>query len=297
MNFFKCLNLKGRPLLFTAFCYMATIIGAAIYALGIQLFYRPVQLVSGGLTGISMIINLLTDLPVGVMVIIMNLPIFAFALKRFGIKYLMGSIIGMVFSSVFIDLFSHYIHIVLTNDPMLSALYGGLVSGLGCGIMYFVGSSSGGIDVIAKFIKEKYPYVNFGSFILLLNAFIVVVYTIIFRSYDKSMYTVIAVAVSAKIIDMVLYGFSTSKLCYIISEHSDEIKGEIVKTLHRGVTMINGKGAYSGQNKQVLLCVVKRQQIIEIRRLIRNIDQQAFVIVSDARDVFGKGFGNISDEK
>lgn len=290
------MKLRERPMFHTIMCYVQTVLGAAIYALGIQLFYRPVQLISGGLTGISMIINLITDLPVGVMIFVMNIPLFIVALKRFGIKYMLGSLIGMVCSSLFIDLFS-FMNFTLTDDPMLSALYGGVATGLGCGIMYSVGSSSGGIDVIAKFIKEKYPYVNFGSFILWLDAVVVVAYALIFRYYDKAMYTVLAVFVASKVIDTVLYGVSTSKLCYIISEHSDEIKTEIVKTLHRGVTLMNGKGAYSGLEKQVLLCVVKRQQIVEIRRLIRGIDQQAFVIVSDARDVFGKGFGNIYEEK
>lgn len=290
------MKLRERPMFHTIMCYVQTVLGGAIYALGIQLFYRPVQLISGGLTGISMIINLITDLPVGVMIFVMNIPLFIIALKRFGIKYMLGSLIGMVCSSLFIDLFA-FMNFTLTDDPMLSALYGGVATGLGCGIMYSVGSSSGGIDVIAKFIKEKYPYVNFGSFILWLDAVVVVAYALIFRYYDKAMYTVLAVFVASKVIDTVLYGVSTSKLCYIISEHSDEIKNEIVKTLHRGVTLIKGKGAYSGLEKQVLLCVVKRQQIVEIRRLIRGIDQQAFVIVSDARDVFGKGFGNIYEEK
>ncbi len=289
-------KIKERPVLYIVYCYVKIILGAAIYALGITLFYRPVQLVSGGLTGISMIINLVNGWPVGVMTFVMNIPLFIFALIHFGFRYMIGSIVGMTLSSLFIDLFS-YAGVALTHEPLLAALFGGLMVGTGCGIIYSVGASTGGIDVVAKFIKEKYPYINFGSFILMLDAVIVVAYALIFKSYDKAMYTVIAVFIASRMMDRVLYGSSNSKLCYIISEHSDEIKNDIVKTLHRGVTLIKGQGAYSGLDKQVLLCVVKRQQIVEIRRLIRRIDQQAFVIVTDARDVFGKGFENIQEEK
>lgn len=290
------MKIKNNPTFLLISGYFMVIIGAAVYAMGIQLFYRPVQLVSGGVTGIAMVINLVTDLPVGVMIIVMNIPLFMVALKKYGFKFMLGSLVGMIASSIFIDLFA-FIDFRLTDDPLLSAIYGGLATGLGSGIIYSSGGTSGGIDVVAKFIREKYPYVNFGTFILIIDAAVVISYALIFRAYEKAMYTVLAVFIASKVIDTVLYGVSLSKLCFIISEHSEEIQTEIVKTLHRGVTMINGKGAYSGLDKQVLLCVVKRQQIVEIRRLIRGIDQQSFVIVTDTRDVFGKGFGNILVEK
>lgn len=288
--------IKKHPAIYIACCYVGTVFGAALFALGVQIFYRSAQLVSGGVTGIAMIINLLLDLPVGIMIIAMNIPIFILAFRHFGFKYLLGSIIGTVTSSVFMDLLA-LTNFMLTDDPLLCALYGGVLTGLGTGIMYSLGTSTGGFDVIAKVIKEKYPYINFSSFLLYLNGVIILAYALIFNNYEKAMYTALALLASSKMMDVVLYGLSTSKLCFIISEHSDEIKDEIVKKLHRGVTLIRGKGAYSGHDKQVLLCVVKHQQIVEIRRLIWAIDRQAFVIVSDARDVFGRGFGNIANEK
>ena len=290
------MKLKSNPTFSLVVSYFMVIIGAAVYAAGIQLFFRPVQLVSGGVTGIAMVINLVTNLPVGVMIIVINIPLFIVAFKKFGFKFMLSSLVGMIASSVFIDLFS-FMNFQLTDDPLLSAIYGGVATGLGSGIIYTSGGTAGGIDVIAKFFREKYPYVNFGTFILVIDAVVVISYALIFRAYEKAMYTVLAVFIASKVIDTVLYGVSHSKLCLIISEHSEEIKAEIVKTLHRGVTMMQGKGAYSGLDKQVLLCVVKRQQIVEIRRLIRKIDQQSFVIVTDTRDVFGKGFGNILVEK
>ncbi len=271
-------------------------IGAAIYAIGIQWFFRPASMVSGGVTGISMIINLMTKLPVGIGIIILNVPIFIIALKKYGFRFMLSSLLGMISSSVAIDLLS-LVPIEITTDPFLAAIYGGIITGLGCGIVYSANATSGGIDVIAKIFREKYPYVNFGTFILALDAVVVTAYALIFRRYDNALYTVVAVFLASKVIDMVLYGTSQSKLCHIISEHSDEIKTAIVGELHRGVTMLKGVGAYSGQDKQILLCVIKRQQIVEIRKIIKGIDQSAFVIVTDTRDVFGKGFGDINSEK
>lgn len=290
------MKIKNNPTLSLAFSYFMILVGSAVYALGIQLFFRPVQLVSGGVTGIAMVINLVTNLPVGVMIIVLNIPLFIVAFKKFGFKFMLSSLVGMVGTSVFIDLFS-FINFQMTDDPLLSSIYGGVATGLGCGIIYTSSGTAGGIDVIAKLFRNKYPYVNFGTFILSIDAVVVISYALLFKAYEKAMYTVLAVFIASKVIDTVLYGISISKLCYIISEHSEEIKSDIVKTLHRGVTVMQGKGAYSGLDKQVLLCVVKRHQIVEIRRLVRRIDQQSFVIVTDARDVFGKGFGNIYKEE
>lgn len=278
------------------FKILRIIIGATIYAMGIQWFFLPVAMVSGGVTGISMIINLLTDLPVGAGIIIMNIPIFIIALKKYGFRFMLSSLLGMIASSVAIDLLS-LVPISITTDPFLAAIFGGIITGLGIGIVYSANATSGGIDVIAKLFRERYPYVNIGTFILLLDAVVVIAYALIFCRYDNAMYTVVAVFLSAKVIDTVLYGTSQSKLCHIISEHSDEIKTAIVGKLHRGVTMLKGVGAYSEQDKQILLCVVKRQQIVEIKKIIKSIDQTAFVIVTDTRDVFGKGFGDINSEK
>ena len=271
------------------------IIGSVIFGVGIQCFFYPAALLSGGVTGISMIINYLTGWPVGMMMLAINLPLFIISLRNYGWRFLTGSILGTVVCSVSIDLLA-LTDFSLTSEPLLAAIYGGVITGLGLGIVYTTGSTTGGTDVVAKLMKTRFPYVNFGTLVLMLDAVIISVYALTFGQYDRAMYTVVGVYLSAKVIDLVLYGSSPSKLCYIISEHSEEIKQDIVKTLERGVTVISGKGAYSGQDKQILLCVVKRQQIVEIKGIVKNIDTSAFVIVTDTRDVFGEGFGDITME-
>ncbi|MGI5985223.1 MAG: YitT family protein [Clostridiales bacterium] len=286
----------SKKTLKTALDFLKILLGSVIFAIGIQFFFHPATLLSGGVTGIAMIVNYLTGAPVGIMIVVINIPLFIIAFRNYGWSFMAGSLWGMLTSSVAIDLLS-FVTPDITAEPFLAAVYGGILTGLGLGIVYTTGSTTGGTDVIAKLIREKFPYVNFGTMILALDGAVIAAYAAIFRKYENAMYTVIAVYIAARVIDLVLYGSSQSKLCHIISEHSDDIKMAIVQKLHRGVTVLQGKGAYSGQDKQILLCVVKRQQIVEIKKIVKNIDQRAFVIVTDTRDVFGEGFGDISIDK
>lgn len=280
----------------TALKVIKIILGAAVFAMGIQFFYHPAKLLSGGITGVALILNYVNArLPVGLMTILLNIPLFLIALKHYGWKFIAGSLLGMLASSLLIDLLSG-VHVEFTTVPILDALYGGVLTGFGLGVVYSSGATTGGTDIIAKFIREHYPYINFGTLILVLDAVILAVYAAIFHEFDNAMYTVVGIFVASKMIDVVLYGASQSKLCLIVSEHSDEIKDAIVQSLHRGVTVLYGKGAYSGTDKQVLLCAVKHQQIVAIRTVIRGIDESAFVIVTDARDVFGRNFADIKSE-
>jgi len=291
------LKTSTKMMLEAALNILKILLGSVIFAIGIQWFYHPASLLSGGVTGIAMIINYLApSVPVGVMIIVLNIPLFIIALRKYGWRFMAGSLLGTLFSAVAIDLLA-LVDFSITTEPFLAAIYGGIITGLGLGIVYTTGSTTGGTDVVAKLIRGKFPYVNFGTMILVLDAAIIASYALLFKKYENAMYTVIAVYVAARVIDLVLYGSSQSKLCHIISEYSDEIKAAIVQKLHRGVTVLSGKGAYSGADKQVLLCVVKRQQIIEIKKIVKNIDKSAFVIVTDTRDVFGEGFGDISVDK
>ena len=275
--------------------YLTIVVGSAIYAVGFQFFMFPNSIVSGGIVGISMIINHFTQWPVGVMTIIMNIPLFAVAWRYFGLDFLIGSLVGMALSSAFVDLFA-LTGISLTNDPMLASIIGGVIKGFGLGVIYYVGTTTGGVDIVAKLLRMKYPHINLGTLLMLLDAAIIGAYAIIFHIYESAMYSVIAMFVVSKVIDLVLYGIDNSCICYIISERSQEISNEIISGhMHRGVTILDGRGAYSGKEKQVIMCVIKRQQISEIRRIIRNIDENAFFIVSDAKNVFGNGFESIKD--
>ena len=275
--------------------YSLIVLGSVIYAVGFQFFMFPNRIVSGGISGISMILNHFTHWPVGMMVIAMNVPLFLIAWRHFGLDYLVGSLVGTAVSSLFVDLFAST-GIVATTDPMLGSIIGGVIKGAGMGIIYYVGASTGGIDIVAKMLRQKYQQINFGTIVLILDVMIVVVYALVLNQYESAMYSLIGMYVVSKVVDLALYGIDNSSLCYIVSEKSEELANEILSGhVHRGVTILEGEGAYSHRRKNVILCVIKRTQMGEMRRLVRRVDEHAFFIVTDAKNVFGTGFENISE--
>ena len=274
--------------------YALVALGSALFAAGFQFFLYPNSIIVGGVSGIAMIINFLTGLPVGIMTIVLNIPLFIIAWKHFGGKFIIGSLVGMMLSSLLVDIMAT-LDYSPTGDMLLACLIGGAIKGLGLGIIYYAGATTGGTDIIAKFVRLRFPYINFGTIVLLTDAVIIIAFAMIFDRVEAAMYAVIAMFVVSKVIDLVLYGIDNSSVCYIISENSEQLVKDITDKLHRGVTILSGEGAYSHRDKQVLLCVIKRTQIADIRKIIKNIDENAFFIVSDAKNVFGKGFGDISD--
>ena len=275
--------------------YLKILIGSALYAAGFQFFLYPNAIATGGVTGVAMIINYFSGFPVGVMTLIINVPLFIFSWKRFGLGFILASLAGTVLSSVMVDLFA-MIPLEVTHEPLLGAIYGGIIKGLGLGIVYHTGATTGGVDIVAKFLRRKYQHINFSTFILGLDTAVIVAFAVLFRRYDSAMYAIICMFIASKVIDLVLYGAVNSKVCYIITDKSEEIKDGIVNALHRGVTFLHGEGAWSGQEKHVILCVIKQSQIVELKHLIRALDDKAFVIVSDSREVFGNGFSYIGEE-
>lgn len=277
--------------------YLFILVGSVIYAVGFQFFMFPNAIISGGVTGIAMLINHFTHLPVGVMIIVFNIPLFLVAWKHFGPDFLFSSLAGMFLSSIFVDLLAAT-KIVLTNEPMLACVIGGVVKGAGMGMVYYVGATQGGTDIAAKMIRQKRPYINFGTLLLLMDAVIIAAYALVLGRYDSAMYSIIAMYVVSKVVDLALYGMDMSSLCYIITEDCQELVKVILSGhLRRGVTILEGEGAYSHKQKDILLCVVKRTQVPELRRLVKSIDEKAFFIVTDAKNVFGKGFENIAEVK
>lgn len=268
------------------------ILGSALYAAGFQFFMYHNAIPTGGVTGVAMIINYLTGFPVGVAGIVLNIPVFLIAWRKLGLKFMVASLVGMSLSSALVDLMA-LSPLNITTQPILACVFGGVVKGFGLGLVYSTGATTGGVDILAKLLRRKYQYINFGTLILALDIIVIVAFAVIFKRYDSAMYGIIAMFIVSKVIDFVLYGAETAKLCYIISDSSEAVKTGIVEKLHRGVTLLEGVGAYSGTKKQVLLCVVKRQQVMELRRIVQESDARAFLVFSDARNVFGKGFMNI----
>lgn len=269
--------------------------GATLAAASFTYLTFPNDIVSGGLTGVSQILHLLIGTPVGVVNLALNIPLFIWAWKKLGKRLVALSCLCMAVNSVMIDLFALFPYHI-TDDPLLAAVYGGLLNGFGYGLVYTTGATGGGIDIPARFLRRKFPHINFNTFILGLNLVVIVAFAVIFRKFESCMYTIICMYIANKVQELLLYGPINSRLCYIISDRSDELRHAITERLGRGATLLQGHGAWSGKEKQVILCAVKPAQLAQLRKLVREIDIQAFLVVSDARSVYGHGFESIQQD-
>ena len=275
--------------------WVKIVIGATVAAAGFRFFTYPNDIVSGGVTGIAQIINRLSGLPVGVMIILMNIPIFIVCFRKLGVTSVIGALAVMLLNSVMIDLFQ-MIPLVATDDPLLAAVYGGVLNGLGYGLVYSAGATSGGTDILAKLLRRHYAYINFGTLVMGLNVTVVVAFAIIFHKAESCMYTMIQMFISTRIINIVIYGPGISNLCYIITAKPQELTDAITHDMKRGVTFLKAEGAWKHQERPVVMCVVKRPEIAYLRAITRSVDEKAFLIVTEAKDVFGKGFESIYTE-
>ena len=271
------------------------ILGSAMVAAAFQFFTFPNSIVSGGVTGVAQIMHLLTSLPTGVVNIVLNIPLFIICWRHLGLRVLIGALAVMIMVSVFIDLFS-LTGVAATDDPLLASVYGGVLNGAGYGLVYTTGVTGGGIDILAKLLRRKYPHINFGNFILGMNVIVVLTFAVLFHKYESCMYTMIEMFISSKVINLLLYGSNVSTVCYIISTCPAEVSDAINREMHRGVTFLRGQGGWSGHDQPVILCVIKRPEIAQMRALVREVDANAFFIVTEAKDVFGKNFENIRQE-
>lgn len=271
------------------------ILGSAMAAAAFQFFTFPNSIVSGGVTGIAQIVHLLSNLPTGVLNIVLNIPLFIICWRHLGLRVLIGALAVMIMVSVFIDLFA-LTNVAATDDPLLASVYGGVLNGAGYGLVYTTGVTGGGIDILAKLLRRKYPHINFGNFILGMNVMVVLTFAVLFHKYESCMYTMIEMFISSKVVNLLLYGSNISTVCYIISSVPAEISDAINREMHRGVTFLRGQGGWSGHDQPVILCVIKRPEIAQMRALVREVDANAFFIVTEAKDVFGKNFENIRQE-
>ncbi len=268
------------------------LLGCALVGASFSFLTFPNNIVSGGITGIAQILNLLVGFPVGIAIMIMNVPLFVIAWKKFGLRFIIYSLIGTVGTSVAIDIFNMF-HLTLTHDTLLAAVYGGLVSGAGSSLIYTVGATGGGTDIVSRLVRRKYGYMQLGTISLVLNAVVVTAFAIIFHRFDAAMYTIITMFVSSRIVNLVLYGSANSSICYIITSEPHRIAHTIGENLGRGATILKGEGAYTGEEKDVVLCAAKRHQIPLLKKLVSDLDHNAFVIVTQSHEVFGKNFQDI----
>ena len=272
-----------------------TVLGSAIFALGFDLFLIPNEMNTGGVSGLSMVIRQLLGFgSVGVIQILINIPLFLVGGIKIGKKFFLGSLLGMVSSSVLIDVFS--VIPVPQTEYLLGALYGALLCGLGIGIVFAGGTSTGGSDILVRLLKLRYRDVPVGRICLCIDLVVAVLTGIVFGDVTKALYTGITVYITSRVVDSVIYRFDYSKVVLIITREYEQVATVIGEKLHRGTTFLYGQGAYTGRETKVVLTAVKRQQLAELKELVTDIDANAFIIVQEAHQVLGDGFAKCSKD-
>lgn len=273
---------------------LQTILGSVLFALGFGIFLQPNDLSPGGISGFALVtVELLGSGSVGTLTILINLPLFILGGLKIGRQFFFGSLLGMGLSSVLIDALAVYP--MPRMEPLIAALYGGVVCGLGLGLVLICGSSTGGSDILARLLKFRYRNVPIGQITMTLDAVVVCMTGLVFRDLSKALYTGVTVFVCGKVVDAVVYRFDYSKVALIISGEYAAIAKAIGMKLDRGATFLNGEGSYSGRPTKVILTAVKKQQIAELKQLVIEIDPDAFIILQEAHQVLGDGFSRYSD--
>ena len=268
--------------------YIQITLGALIVCLGFNLFIIPAHLLTGGISGIALIIYYLTDLPVGMQNIVYNLPILYLAYKVFGRLYAWDTVVGTVVLSLILDATPFLVDWNITQDGMLNAIFGGVMAGIGFGIIFRANANTGGLDVVGAVVKKFYS-VDMGTVIFLMN-FIIVMSSAWMFNIDEALYTLVSIYVTAELTNRVAAGLNREKSIFIVSPAAEQICQDIMENVHRGVTFLEGKGGFAQEHKDILFIVVRLTQVSRVKAIVDHYDRQAFMIVSDTSEVSGKGF-------
>ena len=265
-------------------------LGAALYSLSFDWFYVPNQIGFGGLTALGMILNHLSPaIPIGAVVLVLNIPIFILGWKFLGGHTLVSSLFAMAATSVLVDLIAAA-YTFPPMDPMLAAVFGGVMLGVSLGMIFSKGATTGGTDLIARLLKLPFAWLPVGKLLMAVDLSMLLAVSIAFRSMESAMYGIISLYISTLVMDGVLYGMDQSKVAYIVTARPQEVAAEIDRQMDRGATFLHGEGSFSREEKLVLMCAFKQKQIVPLKALVHELDPEAFLIVCNAHEVLGQGF-------
>ncbi|HHW00303.1 MAG TPA: YitT family protein [Clostridiaceae bacterium] len=289
--------------------YLLIIIGSIITAASINIFLVPYKIAPGGVSGIATVIYYLTNgsISVGIIMLVLNVPLFIMGIKYIGKKFIVRTLFSTVFLSVAIDVTEPlansfiekfllgYDQMASYSDVLLYSIFGGFLMGLGLGMVLRSGATTGGTDLAAKIVHNFIPGFTVGQILLFIDTSVIIFAAISFGSFQLALYAIVTLYISSQVIDAILEGVNFAKAVFIISDKSDEISQKLMTTLDRGVTALKGTGMYTGNDREVLLCVVHRGQLKQLKEIVNDIDKKAFVILTDVREVLGEGFKNYTE--
>lgn len=272
--------------------YIVIAIGALIFSLGIVMFSAPNNIAPGGVSGIGTMLNHLFNIPIGSVILAFNIPLFIFSFKKFGKKFFYKSLYATFLTSTLIDILpfileKHYIY-----SPLLASIFGGVSIGVGVGIIFLRGGTTGGADILAKLIKLKHPHLSLGTLVFIIDAVIVVSTLFVYRSIEALLYSTILFFVTSRAVDAIIFGAARSKMLLIITSSPKEISKKIMDEIGHGVTLIPASGGYTDNTKTIILSVVRPNEVAEINKFVKEIDRSAFTVITESNEVLGYGFQN-----
>lgn len=291
-----------KPALHFLIQYTIIVFGCVIYSLGVALFLDANNLAAGGVTGIAIMINFLTGWDVGWLIAAINVPLFILAAVYFGKSFTLSTLFSTLLSSLLIELWTHIFRTLppLTENVLISAVCGGGLYGLGLGMIFRMGSSTGGTDVVVKILRKKFRAMRTGVISMILDVVIVAASAFVYKDFELLFYTVVSIVLFTICFNWVLYGGNSAKMVYIIPSDDSlatEICNRAMHELDLGVTYVNGEGGYTGKTRKVVLCAVKNYLYPKLRDVVRDIDKNAFMIVSSANDIYGEGYKGHDEEE
>ena len=270
--------------------YAVITLGCLIYALAFNWCYAPNDIAYGGFTGVAQILHSLGGfLSVGTLVFFLNLPLFLLGWRLLGGQLLVSSLYAMTISSLLIDLLAALVPFS-PMEPLLACIYGGALLGVGLGLILGQGATTGGTDLLARLLKLPLPWLPVGKLLLGLDLIVILACALVFRNLNTALYGLVALYLSTTVMDTVLYGLDTAKVAYIVTSRPGPVAQALTQELERGVTILRGEGAWSGEDRPVLLCAFKQRQIVSLKEQVKTLDPGAFLIVCDTHEVLGNGF-------
>lgn len=273
---------------------LGMIVGCVLLSSGINMFFSPHTIAPGGLSGLSVVLSKVSGLSVSTIMLILGVPLIVFSIKILGKRNALKTLLGMLLLSACLNITSSFSQISVTNDILLSAITGAILAGLGLGIIFRVDGSTGGTDLIALMVNKAIPSIPISKCLVFIDGLVVVSSGIVNKNLETALYSAISLYVIVKMVDFIVAGFDYSKSFMIITNEEDALKNAIVNDIKRGITIIDGKGGYTDNSKSVLIVVVNKNQEVHLKKLIKKVDKNAFIIVSDVHEVFGEGFAPIS---
>ena len=288
-------NLEQKKVWKLIWDYLMITIFSFTYAAGISLFLDPNKLAPGGVSGISIMLSRIPPIPTGTWILLLNIPILGLGLWKFGLKFLISTVYCTIVSSAFTNMLAGFG--ALTTDKVLAAAAGAALMAVSMGMILKAGATTGGVDIIVKVLRLRYRHLKTGNLYLIMDAIVVTLSGIMFHNLEIALYAAVAIFISSVVLDTVLYGKDGAKMIYIISDHPDRITDRLLEDLDIGVTSLKGEGAYSGKEKKVLMCVMRKPLAPKAQQIVKEEDPEAFMIVSDATEIFGEGYKSYFSER